>query len=191
MSRNKCHSDCLIARVSCSFSLKSDSQIKYFCFLLPNRRLGLQVYNVFSWLLFKILLNLSFGFSSECHEAIEIDFDPNVISYRQLLDVFWLHHDPTAVTTVEVNSPFNWYNSLNHPTRCHCHEETRCRAVCWLFNTTVRSDLPQGKVQTSKCSPCYSSSWIFIFLSTTYVTLYPKLLPFLYLFRALSILFSL
>lgn len=30
-------------------------------------------------------------------EAIEITFEPNVISYEQLLDVFWQIHDPTTL----------------------------------------------------------------------------------------------
>lgn len=30
-------------------------------------------------------------------EAIEIEFDPNVISYEKLLDVFWRLHDPTTL----------------------------------------------------------------------------------------------
>jgi peptide-methionine (S)-S-oxide reductase len=29
-------------------------------------------------------------------ETIEIDFDPEVISYRELLDVFWSSHNPTG-----------------------------------------------------------------------------------------------
>ncbi|MBT8330443.1 MAG: peptide-methionine (S)-S-oxide reductase [Desulfofustis sp.] len=28
-------------------------------------------------------------------ETIQIDFDPNLISYEQLLDIFWNSHDPT------------------------------------------------------------------------------------------------
>lgn len=29
-------------------------------------------------------------------EAIEITFDPHVITYGQILDLFWEHHDPSA-----------------------------------------------------------------------------------------------
>jgi peptide-methionine (S)-S-oxide reductase len=29
-------------------------------------------------------------------EAIEIEFDPKIISYKDLLDIFWNHHNPTT-----------------------------------------------------------------------------------------------
>lgn len=37
-------------------------------------------------------------------EAIEIDFDPNEISYSELLDMFWKNHDPTARTSKQYTS---------------------------------------------------------------------------------------
>ena len=30
-------------------------------------------------------------------EAVEIEYDPNEISYEKLLDVFWNNHDPTSL----------------------------------------------------------------------------------------------
>ena len=46
----------------------------------------------------------------ECHEAIEMDFDPAVVTYKQLLDVFWLHHDPTLEVPVEYASAILYHN---------------------------------------------------------------------------------
>lgn len=41
-------------------------------------------------------------------EAIEIEFDPNVVSYGQLLDIFWENHNPTTMNRqgVDVGSQY-------------------------------------------------------------------------------------
>lgn len=36
-------------------------------------------------------------------EAVEIDFDPSVVSYENLLNVFWTNHNPTARMSRQVN----------------------------------------------------------------------------------------
>ena len=30
-------------------------------------------------------------------EAVQIEYDPNIISYNELLDMFWKNHDPTSL----------------------------------------------------------------------------------------------
>lgn len=37
-----------------------------------------------------------FCFSGDYTEAIELQYDPNTVSYLELLKIFWEHHDPTA-----------------------------------------------------------------------------------------------
>lgn len=37
-------------------------------------------------------------------EAIELDYDPNEITYDQLLNIFWTNHDPTSRTTRQYTS---------------------------------------------------------------------------------------
>jgi len=32
-----------------------------------------------------------------CAEAVEISFNPSIISYSELLDLFWINHDPTTI----------------------------------------------------------------------------------------------
>ncbi|GFG32187.1 hypothetical protein Cfor_04528 [Coptotermes formosanus] len=37
-------------------------------------------------------------------ETIDIDYDPKEVTYRELLDVFWKNHNPTAKTTLQYAS---------------------------------------------------------------------------------------
>ncbi len=34
---------------------------------------------------------------SGCAEAIEIEFDPSILTYGDMLDIFWKNHDPTQI----------------------------------------------------------------------------------------------
>ena len=43
-------------------------------------------------------------------ETTEIDFDPAVISYAQLLDIFWSSHNPTTRKSAQYKSGI-WYHS--------------------------------------------------------------------------------
>jgi peptide methionine sulfoxide reductase MsrA len=35
-------------------------------------------------------------------ETIDIDYDPEEVTYRELLDLFWKSHDPTVKTKLQV-----------------------------------------------------------------------------------------
>lgn len=41
---------------------------------------------------------------------MEVDFDPTVITYQELLDVFWSSHDPVASTRSRQYSAFVFYH---------------------------------------------------------------------------------
>lgn len=65
----------------------------------------------------------------ECHEAIEVDFDPGVVSYQQLLDVFWLHHDPTLAVPCEYASAILYHNPAQRElAECSLAEQQRQRS---------------------------------------------------------------
>ena len=38
-----------------------------------------------------------FPFSVDHYEAVQVEFDPQVTDYRNLLTVFWENHDPTFI----------------------------------------------------------------------------------------------
>ena len=53
-------------------------------------------------------------------EAIEVTFDPAVISYTTLLEVFWRIHNPTTLN-IEVRSSITMMNSGNKHWRLNKH----------------------------------------------------------------------
>jgi hypothetical protein len=45
---------------------------------------------------------INFCYRGDHTETIDIDYDPNEVTYSELLDLFWKNHDPTAKTTLQV-----------------------------------------------------------------------------------------
>ncbi|HZE87396.1 MAG TPA: peptide-methionine (S)-S-oxide reductase MsrA [Methylomirabilota bacterium] len=45
-------------------------------------------------------------------EGIQITFDPNIISYEQLLDVFWATHDPTSLNRQEYDEGTEYRSAI-------------------------------------------------------------------------------
>lgn len=74
-------------------------------------------------------------------ETIEIDYDPKVISYEQLLDVFWSNHDPSQARSRQYMSAV-FYND----------EDQRVRALRSMGRFAKRS----GKVLRTVIKPVNS-----------------------------------
>ncbi len=45
-------------------------------------------------------------------EVVDIEFDPEVISYRQLLEQFWIKHDPTTLNQQGVDSGTQYRSAI-------------------------------------------------------------------------------
>jgi peptide-methionine (S)-S-oxide reductase len=57
-------------------------------------------------------------------EVVQIDFDPKVISYEKLLDVFWHAHDPTTLNR-QGNDVGDSYRSVIYYTSAAQHEAAK------------------------------------------------------------------
>lgn len=45
-------------------------------------------------------------------EAVEVQYDPSIISYQELLDIFWRIHDPTDATGSFVDRGFHYTSAI-------------------------------------------------------------------------------
>jgi len=52
-------------------------------------------------------------------EAVEVEYDPNEISYGELLDVFWSNHDPTSLNRQGPDVGIQYRSSI------FCHDESQ------------------------------------------------------------------
>ena len=67
-------------------------------------------------------------------ETIQIDYDPNVISYEELLDLFWSGHSPTSAS---------W--SRQYMSIVFCHDENQERLAT---ETRARQEALLGRIYT-------------------------------------------
>ncbi|KAJ9575902.1 hypothetical protein L9F63_007214 [Diploptera punctata] len=51
-----------------------------------------------------VMENPTYRRISDHTESIDIDYDPNEITYNELLNLFWAYHDPTARTSKQYTS---------------------------------------------------------------------------------------
>ncbi len=58
-----------------------------------------------------------------CAEAIEIIFDPKVISYDELLDIFWTNHDPTTLNRQGPDTGTQYRSAIYY------HDENQKKAI--------------------------------------------------------------
>jgi len=66
-------------------------------------------------------------------EAIQIQFDPTVVTYEQLLDLFWNSHDPTRSCSTQYRSAIFYHNPIQQQ----------------AANKTLKQQLNSNKIKTS------------------------------------------
>lgn len=63
-------------------------------------------------------------------EAVEVTFDPDIVSYEQLLDFFWQRHDPTTLNRQGPDSGSQYRSAIYYHTEAQMTIAERSRAEC-------------------------------------------------------------
>ena len=58
-------------------------------------------------------------------ETVDIDFDPNVVSYEQMLKLFWKHHDPSTRAKRQYMSAIFFHDEAQEALAKKTMEETK------------------------------------------------------------------
>lgn len=61
-------------------------------------------------------------------EVVEIEFDPERVSYRQLLEIFWSNHDPTTLNRQGPDHGAQYRSAIFYHTPEQRAEATECKA---------------------------------------------------------------
>jgi len=75
-------------------------------------------------------------------EAVEIEFDPDVVSYQQLLDIFWKIHDPTTLNRQGPDAGSQYRSAIFYHNK---QQEARARASKEKWD---KSGVYPGKIVT-------------------------------------------
>ena len=77
-------------------------------------------------------------------EVVQIQFDPKVISYEQVLDLFWKAHDPTTLNRqgADVGSQYRSIILFNSETQAEAAERSRANAADNFSDPIVTEIVP-------------------------------------------------
>ncbi|MEA3545396.1 MAG: peptide-methionine (S)-S-oxide reductase MsrA [Thermodesulfobacteriota bacterium] len=75
-------------------------------------------------------------------EVVEISFDPAVISFQQLLELFWANHDPTTLNRQEVDSGTQYRSAIFYHDDKQCQQAEESKTVAAAsFNDPIVTEI--------------------------------------------------